>query len=80
MQLPQWSRSEVSSTQALLQLVRPAAHDAVHADFEHTSPPKQITAQPPQLSGSEVVSTHFPSQSVLMPHDLPPSDPDASGR
>jgi hypothetical protein len=70
---PQLSAFVPSATHAPLQSVRPLAHEFAHALSEQTWPPVQMIPQPPQFSGSEVVSTQSPLQVVPVVH-TPPSD------
>jgi hypothetical protein len=74
-QLPQSWELVVGSTQAPLQSVSPVAQVAVHAPCEQTCDVPQATPHPPQLLGSDVVSTHRPAQSrpVAQPPSIPPS-------
>jgi hypothetical protein len=63
-QVPQLPLSEVVSTHAPLQSVRPAPHVAAHAPALHTSPPVHAFPQPPQFAGSDVESTHAPEHTT----------------
>jgi hypothetical protein len=72
---PQSAVLLVKSTHALLQFVSPAAHDVVHSLKEQTSPLGQTIEHPPQLFGSDVVSTQVPLQSRPLAQTGPVSAP-----
>jgi hypothetical protein len=74
-QVPQFESFVWRSTHALLQSVRPVAHVALQALFEQTSPLRQTTLHPPQLTGSLVGSTHAPLHTVPVAHTEPSAPP-----
>jgi hypothetical protein len=74
-QAPQFLASLFSSTHAAPHWVRPAPHVSWQLAFEQTSPPGQTIPQPPQLLGSESVSTQFSPQSLPAHGAGPPSIP-----
>jgi hypothetical protein len=59
-QAPQLNGSLCTSTQELLQAIRPALHDASHWPMLHNEPAGHTTPQRPQLYASPCTSTQLP--------------------
>jgi hypothetical protein len=62
--LPQFDVSEAVETQPPSHASVPLGQSMPHSPPAHTSPASHCTAQSPQCSASELVSTHAPLQSV----------------